>query len=702
MRLCLSFIALSLYAQTPEAAIDRLILRAPAPAGPSSVTIRYTGTAGPFPSPYYWVIAEYASGHSAPVGPLRYYGVPASFNASNYITLSWLPVTGAIQYRIVRSNYSTFPGGGATLAGTTSSTSWSDTGATLTSWTYTPIPPQTLTVYADASRITAGAAVVATKPIVADIVDAGGQSGIINVLSLGARCDGVSDDSAVLSSTPMGSVLYIPTGRTCVASGNWLTDRKFVGPGKIVDASGYVRIPNRVVLTQRPNQGKVWKRSDNSLVSVVVSSGTATATFSSAHGLLAGGNIQVAGFYTDSRLNTDMGSATISSVTTNTISWTTTAANGTYTDETGEILDVSNFPAQADTRYVDARYMEQQSSVSRGGIDDRYFAPEIYPMSLTHYTSSGYSGVSAVTTAAAAAGSATLSVNDTSAFYIGQIVRLEGEDTSGTTHVEYKKVQSKTTNSLTFTNNTSYYFNTNTRIGTGIRTMNAGLYMIGKHYAGGDYNNLFLSAESHKAPDSGQTHSFYNSTAQAIGGSLDAWAAHTALGATEFSFYDHGYDTNVGGHVLNLNRTNNTASMGEQWIGSFYQTGSVAIDAAVSMKGHFLAGVDTSLADTTTDALRMKNGQAIKFDCSYSGTSPAFMASNTCNTAQIRMAGGNSIKVMPNANGSFIVADSTTANHFEVNTQYNLVILQDLAGTGNAYVCVNNIGALYRSSSPCQ
>jgi hypothetical protein len=78
---------------------------------------------------------------------------------------------------------------------------------------------------------------------------------------------------------------------------------------------------------------QLFKRNNSSLTSIVVSGGTATVTTSTAHGLTTGDQVGVAGASVDLNLNS-VYAKTITVTGANTFTFTTNAANGTYTEST--------------------------------------------------------------------------------------------------------------------------------------------------------------------------------------------------------------------------------------------------------------------------------------------------------------------------------------------------------------------------------
>jgi hypothetical protein len=77
----------------------------------------------------------------------------------------------------------------------------------------------------------------------------------------------------------------------------------------------------------------LFKRSNSTLTNIVVSGGTATATTSAAHGLSTGNQIGITGASVDLTLNS-IYAATATVTGSNTFTFPTSAANGTYTEST--------------------------------------------------------------------------------------------------------------------------------------------------------------------------------------------------------------------------------------------------------------------------------------------------------------------------------------------------------------------------------
>jgi hypothetical protein len=102
--------------------------------------LTYTGTPGPHRSAYYWVQAIYRNDiQSVASGPYVIYGVPATLNTSNYITISWPAVPDAQSYNVLKTTTPTIPAGTQIIKlANTTSTSVNDTGQALTNHFYAP------------------------------------------------------------------------------------------------------------------------------------------------------------------------------------------------------------------------------------------------------------------------------------------------------------------------------------------------------------------------------------------------------------------------------------------------------------------------------------------------------------------------------------------------------------------------------------
>ena len=79
---------------------------APNPVNNASATITGNNGNGTY---YYWVIANYPTGATFPTGPAVAQLAPSPLTASNYVKVSWAPVTGATTVRCSPRIGSEFP-----------------------------------------------------------------------------------------------------------------------------------------------------------------------------------------------------------------------------------------------------------------------------------------------------------------------------------------------------------------------------------------------------------------------------------------------------------------------------------------------------------------------------------------------------------------------------------------------------------------
>lgn len=121
----------------PVAAQDAFILTAPPPPAVTSVSASYSGAPGNA-TYYYWVIARYSGGGSAParsnevrnVGPL---------GGGNAVTVGWSPVPGATSYDVLRTNEPSLPASCACAVQTgVAGLSLVDSGAALSPYSLQP------------------------------------------------------------------------------------------------------------------------------------------------------------------------------------------------------------------------------------------------------------------------------------------------------------------------------------------------------------------------------------------------------------------------------------------------------------------------------------------------------------------------------------------------------------------------------------
>src|SRR5579862_70936 len=121
----------------------------PAPPIPlGSATVTGTQTPGNYfnATYYFWVVAEFTVGNSAPAGPIPCFNAPPTLSVSNYCSFSWNAVPGANSYDVLMTSNSAPPSGACNCAVTTatSSTSINVQSNSLSSYTVATFQPNNL------------------------------------------------------------------------------------------------------------------------------------------------------------------------------------------------------------------------------------------------------------------------------------------------------------------------------------------------------------------------------------------------------------------------------------------------------------------------------------------------------------------------------------------------------------------------------
>ena len=88
-----------------------------APQGPTSASVSLIGANGPTSNTiYYWIVSDFLIGNSNPAGPFYAYQAPATLSGSNYETVSWSSVQGAVTYDVLKTTTPQAPTGACACA----------------------------------------------------------------------------------------------------------------------------------------------------------------------------------------------------------------------------------------------------------------------------------------------------------------------------------------------------------------------------------------------------------------------------------------------------------------------------------------------------------------------------------------------------------------------------------------------------------
>lgn len=132
--------------------IQQLNFVAPPNQGVVSASARTSGARGGIIY-YYWVVAQFSGGGVLPASPAIVTDAPTALSASNKVTVSWTPATGASTYDVLRTSSPVLPATTCTCAVATgvSGSSQDDTGGSLNSYTFSLKPVATGTIRLDNS-----------------------------------------------------------------------------------------------------------------------------------------------------------------------------------------------------------------------------------------------------------------------------------------------------------------------------------------------------------------------------------------------------------------------------------------------------------------------------------------------------------------------------------------------------------------------
>lgn len=129
------------------------------------------------------------------------------------------------------------------------------------------------------------------------------------------------------------------------------------------------------------------------------------------------------------------------------------------------------------------------------------------------------------------------------------------------------------------------------------RTSSVAFRTIVRNYGQGDCMAYNASGFVAGADLPGGTHWLAQPAVGLFAGDIAAGANHRYLNPREIICHDNGFDVACVGDVINMNRSNGTASQGEYWSGYRAQSvGPVKVDNIMSAVGLFRAGIDLSMS----------------------------------------------------------------------------------------------------------
>src|SRR5579872_4945364 len=134
----------------------------------SAANVQASGNPGRTPY-YYWIVAKFTLGNSAPAGPFQISQGADSLSGSNYNIISWLPTTGATSYDVLRTSTPAAPSGAFNCAVATgvTTTTVNDQANALNAYTVATFDPNKLNAQASITvgqAISIGGATCPTDP----------------------------------------------------------------------------------------------------------------------------------------------------------------------------------------------------------------------------------------------------------------------------------------------------------------------------------------------------------------------------------------------------------------------------------------------------------------------------------------------------------------------------------------------------------
>lgn len=196
-----------MYSQAPGSTATNINLAANAPSPVSYATASLVGSQLPGGRQFfYWVVAKYPIGNAIPYGPAAVFNVPTTLTVSNYVRISWTPVSGATGYDVLRTTSSQLPNGTSNIAVATdlTSTSYDNSSETISSYTVTSASGATASWTLDNQTYTLPVTKFSSDPIVPSMIGT----------SLPATC--VVGQKFFKTDATAGSNLYL-----CTATNTW-------------------------------------------------------------------------------------------------------------------------------------------------------------------------------------------------------------------------------------------------------------------------------------------------------------------------------------------------------------------------------------------------------------------------------------------------------------------------------------------------
>jgi hypothetical protein len=207
--------------------ISSIVFSNTIPGPPINVSTTVNGTPG-HTIYNYWVVANYPNGlKSTPSTVATSFTSPDVLSASNYVTVTWTPVSGAVSYDVLKTNSFTLPSSGnIALATNVAGNSVNDTGQALSAYTVATTPaPSTCTATYDVIHYNPGQLIIPclqggggggmTNPMtqLGDLI-VGGSGGVPTRLGVGANGTVLTVSGGVPTWQPSPQTITLQTNGT--------------------------------------------------------------------------------------------------------------------------------------------------------------------------------------------------------------------------------------------------------------------------------------------------------------------------------------------------------------------------------------------------------------------------------------------------------------------------------------------------------
>lgn len=285
----------------------------------------------------------------------------------------------------------------------------------------------------------------------------------------------------------------------------------------------------------------------------------------------------------------------------------------------------------------------------RIGLNQPYFQSTTTPHFQVFQNASGYSGMTAKTTAGITTGATSVTVNvsfgGANELTNGTAIAFASTVDGGAIHTATVSGLSGSTLTFSPAVPAATTIPSGTFIYIGKRTMNPLYHQEITHRGGGDCYAIVSRMEVNYPPTAGQGHVFYTATGGLYGGDLVASTSGVYLTGIEMQLGDAGNDAAAIGIVLSYDRNNAGGARGAFWSGIYMQsTGLHPINNGIVLLGKYTIGLDLVVNTdfgTNKAAIALKTGDRIYFNNRATPRGDFTTVGDTFDSTPVYIDGGN-------------------------------------------------------------